>query len=616
MDASLPVEQSEEEVILTMDSNFYGDDMNDEVENHEDAIETFEGLERLEALVEDADGPCEAVRAGEDPFAPVLTMPVEMFTPGFLGTYEDHVDTASSSQFMETSHGHDTIVAEANTFPASEGESVVFQSRTSVFKTAEESKLFREDMAAIAATLKGDVQDLITEESSTSDSVHENDLANNDATDETVGTGRSTPAPGKVTRKRSLKTRNALQQTAEESSCSHSESGGSNPHETSEERKKRMAAACRRFRAKRKMQIASLEERNKELELARKEYRHRIADLQLEAQMLRGEGEVHLRKENELLRVEIQRYKRFIQTIVDTASSAAKVQPEESYRLLCDGIDSAAGQVMGLLYTSARDLTSWKQADTVMLDEIAITVKIQYLPHGSTSKTSTRTNIRVDLLTKIPPETAYTAIWESWLSFSTVQELVNKHMPGIDVIQRELKPDFGEGNWDNENIKIVQFAERVNGEIASDSIHAFTRRYDQVVFPAGFYEPADESTFAYSPVPSEPEKAWMVMQSSGDSISRQALDIVPPAEGVDRRQLGMVEAYVIRAAPQGGSFWTGIMSFPNISCTPGDSQESYPFATDDGTISSHGLAYFGIQRDIIRSHPSLHSHDEQGCALQ
>eukprot|EP00512_Aurantiochytrium_limacinum_P011909 CAMPEP_0171574840 /NCGR_PEP_ID=MMETSP0961-20121227/5629_1 /TAXON_ID=87120 /ORGANISM="Aurantiochytrium limacinum, Strain ATCCMYA-1381" /LENGTH=120 /DNA_ID=CAMNT_0012130297 /DNA_START=171 /DNA_END=530 /DNA_ORIENTATION=+ len=120
-----------------MDSNFYGDDMNDEVENHEDAIETFEGLERLEALVEDADGPCEAVRAGEDPFAPVLTMPVEMFTPGFLGTYEDHVDTASSSQFMETSHGHDTIVAEANTFPTSEGESVVFQSRTSVFKTAE-----------------------------------------------------------------------------------------------------------------------------------------------------------------------------------------------------------------------------------------------------------------------------------------------------------------------------------------------------------------------------------------------------------------------------------------------------------------------------------------------
>ncbi|GBG34554.1 Hypothetical Protein FCC1311_107782 [Hondaea fermentalgiana] len=388
--------------------------------------------------------------------------------------------------------------------------------------------------------------------------------------------------------------------------------GGSPPGETSQERKERMAAACRRFRAKRKLEIASLQERNRELELARTEYQHRIADLQLEAQMLRGEGEVHLRKENELLRVEIRRYKRFIQTIADAASSASKVQPEEKYRLLCEGIESASGQVMGLLYTSVRD-SSWCQAHTVTLGEIPVTVKYQHLPLGTSAIAATRTNLRLDVVLAIPPEQAYKAIWESWLSFNIVQEFVKKHVPGIKATQEELEPDFGgDGQWNDENVKIVRFTETL-GHNVQDSIHAYTRWEDQVVFPAGFYDHPD-SGLPYSPVPDGPQKAKIVMQSCGEAITKQAVDIAPPEEGVDRIKKTMLEAYVIRPGPNGGSFWTGIVSFPNVGCTIAD-VEPTPFALDDGTISSQGLAYFGIQRDIIRSHGSLSDMDND-CAMQ
>mmetsp|Transcript_9293 Transcript_9293/g.20232 ORF Transcript_9293/g.20232 Transcript_9293/m.20232 type:complete len:391 (-) Transcript_9293:43-1215(-) len=179
------------------------------------------------------------------------------------------------------------------------------------------------------------------------------------------------------------------------------ESSSSDGNSNSRKKKKQSdtvnAAACRRHRAKRKQQAAELKTRNKELEENRDIYAARIADLQTEIQALRAGGAIDIAKENQLLRAEIKRHKRFIQQFVHVAQTMTQNQPppiEESYREISQNTGSGIAQVVGLAYASTVD-PSWKFSQLLTGANNA-TVYYQLLPHGATYNTATRINIRID----------------------------------------------------------------------------------------------------------------------------------------------------------------------------------------------------------------------------
>mmetsp|Transcript_34593 Transcript_34593/g.55271 ORF Transcript_34593/g.55271 Transcript_34593/m.55271 type:complete len:452 (+) Transcript_34593:163-1518(+) len=151
--------------------------------------------------------------------------------------------------------------------------------------------------------------------------------------------------------------------------------------------------SCRKFRESRKIKLAQLNQQIKKMQDDRHIYLARIAELQMEAQLLRAGGTVDLGKENELLRAEIQKHKEFINSVVFQAQQRGMI-PEEKVRLLETGVDSTVGQVLGLVYTS----TDWKPSPTrvEIYDNIYADLKYQYLPLGSTADTAKRINLRWD----------------------------------------------------------------------------------------------------------------------------------------------------------------------------------------------------------------------------
>ncbi|CAK9053371.1 Uncharacterized protein SCF082_LOCUS29078, partial [Durusdinium trenchii] len=131
------------------------------------------------------------------------------------------------------------------------------------------------------------------------------------------------------------------------------------------------AAQCKRFRENRKRKMAELRARNLELEAEHALLHERVAELHAEVDMLRHSGQVvDMERENRLLRVEVKRHKAFVERVLDAAAlegddtlSRVLASPEESYRLLRNGLDAAAGMVKGMLYTSK----SWKLAESVAM---------------------------------------------------------------------------------------------------------------------------------------------------------------------------------------------------------------------------------------------------------
>mmetsp|Transcript_403 Transcript_403/g.937 ORF Transcript_403/g.937 Transcript_403/m.937 type:complete len:676 (-) Transcript_403:122-2149(-) len=164
--------------------------------------------------------------------------------------------------------------------------------------------------------------------------------------------------------------------------------------------KNRNAANCRRFREKRKRNVQELREKHEELLADKREFEHRIEELQTEVDLLRhaGGAAVDLRLENELLRLEVKRHRVFVENVVRAGmqNRPAEVSTEEAYRVLRGGVDATAGMMHGLLYTSASD-PSWKEAQPIGLPNGKhLRLRYQYLPVGSTPETARRLNLRID----------------------------------------------------------------------------------------------------------------------------------------------------------------------------------------------------------------------------
>eukprot|EP00516_Mucochytrium_quahogii_P007971 CAMPEP_0203745390 /NCGR_PEP_ID=MMETSP0098-20131031/1143_1 /ASSEMBLY_ACC=CAM_ASM_000208 /TAXON_ID=96639 /ORGANISM=" , Strain NY0313808BC1" /LENGTH=549 /DNA_ID=CAMNT_0050633157 /DNA_START=430 /DNA_END=2079 /DNA_ORIENTATION=+ len=162
--------------------------------------------------------------------------------------------------------------------------------------------------------------------------------------------------------------------------------------------KKNNAEACRKFREKRKREVETIRAKNEALSIDREIYLARIARLQTEVQMLRGEGTIDLQKENELLRSEIEKHKVYIRNVVNATNAAPRITPETQYRMLKSGAESGLAQVVGLAYTSnvAGKGSSWSVGQPFVFKGVTVNVRYQYLPIGSCPKTAKRLNIRLD----------------------------------------------------------------------------------------------------------------------------------------------------------------------------------------------------------------------------
>ncbi|GBG24172.1 Hypothetical Protein FCC1311_003902 [Hondaea fermentalgiana] len=198
----------------------------------------------------------------------------------------------------------------------------------------------------------------------------------------------------------------------------------------SEEQKNRrraaVAAASRVTRAKRKREREALHKRNKELELEREIYLSRIAQLQTEVQTFRDTGSTNLEMENKLLRVEIRKHKAFIRTIIDATRAVPRLTPEEQFRLLHKGTESAIGQIVGLMFTSMADSSwTWSTMDTLTHDGTyqKSRMAMQPLPLGCDAQKAKRINARIEM--PLRPESVDELggkIWKIW----TTEELFLK----------------------------------------------------------------------------------------------------------------------------------------------------------------------------------------------
>lgn len=155
--------------------------------------------------------------------------------------------------------------------------------------------------------------------------------------------------------------------------------------------------ACRQYRERQKQDVQRLRERNDELSESRDEFLSRIAELQAEVQVLRGENSVDLEMENQLLRAEVRQHKVFVRHFMDASARLPDTSHEEQYRVLNGGLESAVGQVVGLAVTSAAD-SSWKVAqDFSVGDGMVVSTVYQYLPLGASRKDAKRVNVRMEM---------------------------------------------------------------------------------------------------------------------------------------------------------------------------------------------------------------------------
>ena len=152
--------------------------------------------------------------------------------------------------------------------------------------------------------------------------------------------------------------------TAASTTYSNQRSSSSSEDEKARKRAS-VAAASRKLRMKRKLEKTELKNRNEELEEEQKNFNKTIADLQLEIQTLRGTscsfGKSDLKLENLLLRAEVKRHK----TLVNHLRYLTNYFPEYEFsakdkvEITKNVVESAIGQMLGLLYTSIMDQSGW-----------------------------------------------------------------------------------------------------------------------------------------------------------------------------------------------------------------------------------------------------------------
>mmetsp|Transcript_11168 Transcript_11168/g.14552 ORF Transcript_11168/g.14552 Transcript_11168/m.14552 type:complete len:455 (+) Transcript_11168:86-1450(+) len=194
--------------------------------------------------------------------------------------------------------------------------------------------------------------------------------------------------------------------------------------EAKEARKKYVAAASRKSRAKRKMELQKMQVRAEELELEQEDFMKIIAELQNEIQTLKRSretlGHSSLENENKLLRAEVKRHKVFIDELSVCLNKHPSFTLEEKIRLASTGVDSAIGQMMGLAANSILD--NWETKLVQFPADIpnhgsTAELKYQYLPYGASRNEAKRVNFRLDLHNV--PGNAKKMAEKTWLMVNT-----------------------------------------------------------------------------------------------------------------------------------------------------------------------------------------------------
>mmetsp|Transcript_44300 Transcript_44300/g.70821 ORF Transcript_44300/g.70821 Transcript_44300/m.70821 type:complete len:488 (-) Transcript_44300:1865-3328(-) len=364
-------------------------------------------------------------------------------------------------------------------------------------------------------------------------------------------------------------------------------------------RKEKMAAACRKFRAKRKQMVEELREKNAVLEQDREVYLVRIAELQTEAQALRDCGNISIIKENDLLRAEIRKHKVFIRGLVDAVGNIPSVTDEEKLRILRRGVDSGIGQITGIAYTSAVD-PSWKQANPVVVDGQTIKLRYQYLPLGVSVHEAKRLNVRVDFTERSESlEELFYKLWNFMNDDDLLRHVMSKHFPkfleGVEFACKEIFPNLSH-DWQKEKIKVLHYQEKFENESPVDAVYAVTHRR-QDIYPS--FIPKDIQAHEELGLPGDDEvkrlgapiPGLIISSNSCSAVGSQNIEFEPRKEGVRRITAPMIEGAVLVPKKNAGCHWTYVCSFPlDPKDMVGISLDTGPVIDEDGDLSEEGLA--------------------------
>jgi len=335
-------------------------------------------------------------------------------------------------------------------------------------------------------------------------------------------------------------------------------------NETPEERKIRLALVNRKYRARKRDKVVNLKRKNEELEEDRSLLLERIANLQMEAQMLRGFGTVSLDKENELLRAEIRRHKRFIQDIVQVTNNASGASDADQDRILLSGMSSALGQTLGLLYTSAAD-PSWKESCRDFVKGHEVILRTQYLPIGSDYKTASRHSLRLDTFS--PNITAK----------SLVQHLMdhkNARINYLDYVGQlpirgttsmekaiDTRHILQKGNHNGDFMTVLKYTESTQDASEPDTeiICAHTK-HSSNVSNAGFPQHMLDANPSFAA--SDIHEAVMFTTATSTTFSETLDTFVPPSDGTKRLDFAVLKSLVVTDCPNAGSYVTLLISVP------------------------------------------------------
>lgn len=182
---------------------------------------------------------------------------------------------------------------------------------------------------------------------------------------------------------------------------------------------RRNAEACRRQRQKRKANEDNLRRQHRELEASRELFLKRIAELQFEVDTLCMADSIDLRKENELLRMEIAKHKEFIQELLDTVHRQPSVLMEEQVRVLKGVADRAVSQVVGMVHTSA----NWRKVHVIRHESmLEMHIYCELLPRKVPINEVKRINMRCEVLfAPASSQTLHRVLASEWASGEIMQ---------------------------------------------------------------------------------------------------------------------------------------------------------------------------------------------------
>lgn len=255
------------------------------------------------------------------------------------------------------------------------------------------------------------------------------------------------------------------QNTLSQTSNSSKSEGEGEPQRRQRGKPKSNAERCRKHRERKKLAEQKVYEDNKNLKRERAELLHTIAQLEFEAQALRGQGYVNISLENELLKNEIKRHRGYIERIANITKEAVQETAEvEKKRLMSSSVESALGQVIGLCYSSMKD-SSWRKTRSCELclseaDGVSVSVQPRYqvLPTGASLKEGERFCVRIDI-GEFPFGMEEVAQLEGLRGRNTgiVEDRMSKMHPELDVEAKEVFP-YQEVGANGESVQCVRLS--------------------------------------------------------------------------------------------------------------------------------------------------------------